>query len=209
MLSYFFFPFLYVGTDYLRLFASSVIETPIPSASTVGDVNFINTFNSPNGAQKDSENAANWYSVSSRGVSFQNRKDYELTIPKLKIEKAVVSTKDYNLSKHLVQYNTTTFPGENGTIVILGHSNIPQLYNPKNYRVIFATLHTLQINDEIFIESDGVKYKYTVYAVEVTDKNDMSIFSQVYNNSYMNLVTCFPPGTLWKRLVIKSQMSSY
>jgi sortase A len=41
-------------------------------------------------------------------------------------------------------------PGEYGNIVIFGHSTLPQLYNPKDYKTIFTYLPSLEKKDHIF-----------------------------------------------------------
>src|SRR5690606_26351929 len=130
------------------------------------------------------------------------------SIPKLKIENAIVSTRDYDLEQHLVQYFGTAIPGENGTAVIFGHSTLPSWFDPKNYKTIFATLHTIKTGDEIFITVNGATYKYKIFSILITDPEDTNILSQSYDNSYITIVTCTPPGTIWKRLIVRAALES-
>jgi len=131
-----------------------------------------------------------------------------LSIPRLKIENAIVSTKDYDLSRHLIQYFGTSIPGENGTAVIFGHSTLPQLFDPKNYKTIFATLHTIKIGDEIEAIVNGIGRKYKVFSITITSADDTNILSQSFDRSYITLITCTPPGTVWKRLVVRASLDS-
>ena len=118
----------------------------------------------------------------------------------------MVSTVDTDVGKHLVNYEGTSILGDKGNAVIFGHSTLPQLYNPKDYKTIFANAYKLKIGDNIYGFVNGVSYLYKIYNTTVVDPSDTSIFAQSYNNSYLTLVTCTPPGTVWKRLIIKARL---
>lgn len=207
---YFFFPLFSYQVFISPIFAKSKIEAPIPKYLVVKK-GVIGTLFSQGVASltTDYTDARNWYpDLVPENVGKAKVKEYLLSIPKLKIENAAVSTQDYDLEKHLVQYLGTSIPGENGTAVIFGHSTLPQLFNPKNYKTIFATLHTLKIGDEISASVNGITYKYKIFSIVVTDPEDTNILSQSFDNSYITLVTCTPPGTIWKRLVIRASLDS-
>ncbi len=129
-----------------------------------------------------------------------------MSIPAIDIKDAIVSTNDYDLSKHLVNYQGTSTPPNLGNSVIFGHSTLPQLYDPTDYKTIFANVLKLKIGDDIFTNVNGVKYNYKIFNIYVVDANDTSIFTQTYDNSYITIVTCTPPGTVWKRLIIKARL---
>lgn len=90
--------------------------------------------------------------------------------------------------------------------MIFGHSTLPQLFDPTNYKAIFATLHTLKAGDTFEVTVDDTSYSYKIFSISITTPDDMNIFSQSYDNSYITLVTCTPPGTIWKRLVIRASL---
>lgn len=131
---------------------------------------------------------------------------YAISIPKIKIEEAIVSTIDTDLEKHLVNYQGTGIPGKNGNAVIFGHSTLPQLFNPKDYKTIFANVYKLKNGDIIYATLNGIIYKYEIFKITVTDPEDSSSLIQDYDNSYLTLVTCTPPGTTWKRLIVKAKL---
>ena len=135
---------------------------------------------------------------------------YTVTIPKLKIENAVVAIGGEDLSKNLVQYPGTALPGKNGNAVIFGHSILPIFYNPKNYMSIFSTLPTLKEGDEIFISFDGVTYKYQVEELFEIFPTDIQILEQNPSDSFLTLVTCVPPGDPRnpKRLIVRARVVS-
>ncbi len=134
---------------------------------------------------------------------------YNLSIPKLKIDQAVVQIGGEDLMKSLTQYPGTALPGQYGNTVIFGHSVLPQFFNPKNYKTIFSTLPTLEKGDEIFIDFDGIRYKYQVIEMQEVLPEDVSVLEQHYDSEYLSLITCVPPGTYLRRLVVKAKLVRY
>ena len=47
---------------------------------------------------------------------------------------------------------------------------------------------------------------YKIFNIRIVEQTDTYIFEQNYDNSYLTLVTCTPPGTIWKRLIIKAKL---
>lgn len=131
---------------------------------------------------------------------------YKLSIPKLQIKDALATIAGDDLNKSLVHYGGTALPGQYGNAVIFGHSVLPQFFNPKNYMTIFSTLPTLKEGDEIFIVYDSVTYRYVVESMIVRDPKDLSALEQQYDDSYITLITCVPPGTYWKRLNVRARL---
>ena len=155
----------------------------------------------------DYTNAQNWFpGFNSSSKNQPKISSYTISIPKLKINNATVSTGDNNLAIHLVNYQDTALPPESGNAVIFGHSTLPQLYNPNDYKTIFANAYQLKIGDEIYTYVNGVTYIYKIFNISVVEPTDTSIFDQNYDNSYLTLVTCTPPGTIWKRLILKAKL---
>jgi len=209
-MSYFFFPLFSYQLFIASAFSNNQIETPIPKYLQLKENGGINDLVNQGIASltQDFTDARNWYpnlESKTKGIKVSS---YNVSIPKLKIENAQVSTKDYDLSKHLVQYFGTSIPGEKGTAIIFGHSTLPQLFDPLNYKAIFATLHTLKVGDEINATVGEATYKYKIFAINITSPDDANILSQSYDNSYITLVTCTPPGTVWKRLIIRASLES-
>jgi sortase A len=131
---------------------------------------------------------------------------YFLSIPKLNIFDAVVEIGSMDLKKSLIQYPQTALPGQLGNAVVFGHSVLPQFFNPKAYMTIFSTLFKLNINDEIELKYDNIKYKYVVEDIYEVQATDFSVLEQRFDARYLTLITCSPPGTYLRRLVIKSKI---
>ncbi|RJR26900.1 sortase [candidate division WWE3 bacterium] len=133
-----------------------------------------------------------------------------ITIPKLKIEKALVETNAPTLSPDtaLGHYKGSSVPGEVGNAFIYGHSVLPWFYNPKNYKTIFSTLDRLETGDEFTIDYKDKTLKYRVEGLEIlpTEKiNPLAEYKPKYlNESTVTLMTCWPAGTKAKRLIVKA-----
>jgi sortase A len=157
-------------------------------------------------------NPNNWFPAKPQRKVVTPVTSYTLSIPKLRIKDASVTIAGDDLNSSLIHYGGTALPGEYGTTVIFGHSTLPQLYDPTNYHTIFSLLPTLKAasdsfsGDEIYLTYDGITYKYQIYDMVVTKPEDLSSLEQRYDNSYLTMVTCVPPGTYWERLNVKAKL---
>ena len=189
-------------------FATQGVTSPIPKTTMLNKDSMKSllsaTANTLIGV--DYTNADNWYPTYEHVEKPEKVSTYFLTIPKLKIQNAMVSTVDTDLSRHLVHYQGTAVPPEKGTAVIFGHSTLPQLFNPTDYKTIFANAHTLKVGDALTVNVNNVEYTYRIIAITVTTPEDTSVLAQEYDDSYLTIITCTPPGTIWKRLIVKSRL---
>lgn len=189
-------------------FADQQVTVPIPNHNLVTTVNLASLVNTSLETLSgiDFNNAANWYPHYDFNHSAPREASYFLSIPKLHINNAFVSTRDTDLSKHLVNLAGTSVPPDKGNTVIFGHSTLPQLFNPNDYKTIFANAHTLQEGDTIIATVNDVVYTYTIFSITVVEPDDTSVLSQSFDDSYITLITCTPPGTIWKRLIVKARL---
>lgn len=132
---------------------------------------------------------------------------YTLSIPKLKVKDALVIYGSTDLKASLIHYPQTALPGALGSPVIFGHSVLPQFFNPKSYITIFSTLYKLKPGDEIFVNYDHVNYKYLVSEMFEVQPTDLSVLEQRFDSRYLTLITCSPPGTYLRRLVVRAQIT--
>ena len=191
---------------YAPQLSSGTVVVPIPNAVLVRSANIKTLLSNVKGATTgfDSTKASAWFPTGNPASGFT--KEYELSVPKLGIKQAKVIVGADDLSKSLIHYGGSGLPGEYGNAVIFGHSVLPQFFNPNNYKAIFSTLHTLKKGDTIEIVADGVAYKYTIFDFQIVSPDDISVLEQTYDNSYLTVITCTPPGTYWKRLVIRAKI---
>ncbi len=188
-------------------FASSTYTSPIPQKFILSK-NSIKSFFETTAESISSVNFngnPNWLPPSHKKEEESNVSFFYLSIESIGIKDVIASTVNLDLSSNLVNFPGTAIPPNRGTSVIFGHSTLPQLFDPKNYKTIFANIHSVKPGDDIQVSSDGKIYNYKIFDISVTDAEDTSYLTQQYDGSYLTIVTCTPPGTTWKRLIIKSK----
>lgn len=164
---------------------------------------------SDNLSNENSYNANSWFvgsDSSSTNLGESGIKIYNISIPKLKIDSAIVEVGSDDLKKSLIGWPTSPLPGQYGNNIIFGHSELPQFASPTNYSGIFTHLMELGVGDEILVDYDGVRYKYEVMDKSVVKPTDLSVLEQRFDSAYITLITCVPPGTTWQRGVIRGRM---
>ncbi len=191
---------------YFSAFASESVISPIPEKVSKTDIDGLISSSVNQLIGVDYTNAQTWFPLPSTAQSTQSVSFYTLSIPKIGVNNAVVSTKDTNLAEHMVQYNSKATPPEKGNAIIFGHSTLPQLYNPKDYKTILAKAYMLRKGDSLIVTVDNVSYMYKISSIRVVKANDMSVFESNSDDSYLTLVTCTPPGTTWERLVLQARL---
>lgn len=157
--------------------------------------------------QVDYIKASSWFTGSSSvfiPVADSAFSTYTISIPSLRIEDAIVNLNSDDLSVGLVHYPQTALPGQNGSPVIFGHSTLPQFFDPKDYTTIFSTLPTIKLGSSIFVTSNGIKYVYKVSKTYEVKPEQVEVLRQEFDKKTLKLITCVPPGTKLKRLVVEA-----
>jgi sortase A len=207
---YFFFPLISWKIYLEPVFASQVITAPIPKTTIVTSEyiqslwrNTADSIQTLYGDKNKTWMPASAYKEIQVSTSLSY---YYLSIPKLHIENAVVSTVDTDLGSHLVNFPGTAVPPGKGNAAVFGHSTIPSLFDQHNYKTILAMAHTLVIGDKLLVTANNMTYSYVIYNISIVDADDTSYLAQENDNSYLTIITCTPPGTVWKRLIIRSKL---
>lgn len=139
--------------------------------------------------------------------------DPTISIPKINVSAPVIygSPNDEpsiqkNLQNGVVHYTGTSLPGKPGNSVIVGHSsNDP--WEPGHYKFVFVLLDKLVVGDTFSVNFESKRYAYEVTEVKVVAPTDLSVLQQTPEPT-MTLITCTPPGTSWRRLIIKANQIS-
>ncbi len=133
-----------------------------------------------------------------------------ITIPKINVHAPVIyepSVAEANVQKALeggvVHYGNTAEPGQSGNSVIFGHSS-NDWWEPGNYKFVFVLLDKLVPGDRFTVDYQSKRYTYEVTGSKVVIPTDLSVLTQTPEPT-MTLITCTPPGTSWKRLVITAK----
>ena len=135
---------------------------------------------------------------------------FYLTIPKLRINKALVETNAPSLSPDtaLGHYKGTALPGQIGNAFIYGHSVLPFFYNPKNYKTIFSTLDKLETGDVFYVDYNNQTFTYKVESKIILKPEDVNPLAELkpkyLNESTIVLMSCYPAGTKLKRILVNA-----
>lgn len=198
---------------YSRLFIQNKIQTPIPKSAMISSLEKANSvlgsFDVFSNNLRDFTNVNLWFPSTHQQNQLKKFSivEYYISIPKLNINKAKVSVGGEDLTKSLVQFLPRSLPGEYGNVIIFGHSTLPQLYNQKDYKTIFTYLASLEKDNKIYIKVNDIQYEYEVYDMFVVNPDQVSILEQRTDASYLTLITCVPPGTYWKRLIVRAKLT--
>jgi len=134
--------------------------------------------------------------------------EFHLSIPSLEIEAPVIADVDgadqdsyfKALENGVAQLKGSSKPGEGSNIFIFGHSSF-YWYKPGEYKEIFRNLEDLQNDGEIIIWYNGQEYKYKVTSKTTVDPSQVDVI-QPTTQEQVSLMTCVPPGTTLKRLIV-------
>ncbi|MDO8507813.1 MAG: sortase [bacterium] len=131
-----------------------------------------------------------------------------IIIPKISANVPIVyaGTKDEKTIQNLlhsgvVHYQGTAMPGEVGNSFITGHSS-NYWWDTGKYNQVFVMLDKLGPGDQAVVYNNGKKFVYTVRDKVVVAPEDVSVLSPTATPT-LSLMTCTPPGTSWKRLVVR------
>lgn len=136
----------------------------------------------------------------------------KLIIPKINVDTPIVygtnvldePTVQNDLKKGVVHYpipNASSAPGQNGATVILGHSS-NDVFDSGAYKFVFVQLSKLEVGDSFYAHHEGTRYTYSVTKKEIIDPTEINKVVGDPTKPSMILITCDPPGTALKRLVI-------
>lgn len=142
--------------------------------------------------------------------------DERIIIPRINKNVPIVKTTDQNLVKRdwsalekdiqgalrdgVVHYPGTAEPGENGNVVITGHSSYFS-WDPGRFKDVFALLHQVVIGDKILVYHNQKLFVYEVYDIKVVTPDKVDVLTQG-DGDKLTLITCTPVGTNLKRLVV-------
>jgi len=139
----------------------------------------------------------------------------EILIPKINVEIPVVYGLDSieeepiqrALENGVVHYPTTALPGQNGNLVIVGHSS-NNIFNKGKYKFAFVLLSRLESGDTFFLQKDGQRYTYRIYKKEVVKPTDVGVLAAADKTATATLITCDPPGSSASRLIVVGEQIS-
>lgn len=109
------------------------------------------------------------------------------------------------LKSWVVRYPGSAKPWDYGNSFIFGHSsNFPWI--PWDYNDVFVLLDKLEIGDEVITYYEWQKYVYKIKEKKVINPNDVSILKRDTGKKEITLMTCWPIGTTYNRLLLIGEL---
>jgi LPXTG-site transpeptidase (sortase) family protein len=138
-----------------------------------------------------------------------------IEIPKINITAPIIfsqSTEKASLMKDLnsgvIYYPGSSYPGQTGQIIILGHSAPPGWPKTK-YEWVFSDLSKLEAGDKILIDLNHKQYTYIVRQKTIIARGaDVPAYNSTTSNSVLTLISCWPPGKDYQRIAVQAELSN-
>ena len=137
--------------------------------------------------------------------------DFFIFIPKIKAKARVFANTPTNnrqeylkiLHQGVAHAKGTNFPGEGKTIYLFAHSTNSPFYATR-LNAVFMLLNQLVPHDLIIIYFSGRQYRYRVVKKLIVSPKSIDYLHYPPLNGQETLIlqTCYPPGTIWKRLLV-------
>jgi len=135
-------------------------------------------------------------------------RENSIVIAKINIDAPLIfasgtSQKELNaaLNQGVVIYPGSKLPDEPGNLFLTGHSSVYP-WNKTKFGQVFALLDRLEPGDRVIIYYNQYKYEYEVTKKYVTTP-DKVIINTGNQAKTLTLITCWPIGTAWKRLIVE------
>jgi sortase A len=141
-------------------------------------------------------------------------KEFGIVIPKIGANASViggvnpVNPKDYQLAltRGVAHAATSALPGSSGNMFIFSHSSA-NFYMATRYNSVFYLLNKLERGDKIDIYYKGQIFVYEVTGKEMVAPTETKYMRTSYSQSpTLTLMTCWPPGTNLKRLLVVAKL---
>jgi len=133
--------------------------------------------------------------------------DFSIVIPKLGLTAPVVKDVDPSdpavyqtaLTRGIAHALGSGKPGEGRGIFLFAHSST-DLGAATVYNSVFYLLHQLKLGDQLSLWYQDKAYRYIVQDIQVVSANSVNYLTSP--GKTLTLMTCWPPGTTLKRLLV-------
>jgi len=139
--------------------------------------------------------------------------NFGIVIPKIAANAKVIANvdpfaeKEYQkaLTKGVAHAKGTQLPDQAGNTFIFAHSSV-DWYIANRYNSVFYLLNKLEKNDDVFIFYQKQKYHFQVVEKKVVEASEINYLKGDNQNKILTLMTCWPPGTNLKRLILLAKL---
>jgi len=109
------------------------------------------------------------------------------------------------LTKGVAHAKGSVFPGRVGNMFLFSHSSV-NFYEALRFNSVFYLLNKLKSGDTIDIYFESDKFTYVVFESKLVEPTDVSYLTEKTNDKLVTLMTCWPPGTTFKRLIVRGRL---
>lgn len=139
-------------------------------------------------------------------------KPNSLEVPKISLSVPIIfpGSADTNvvmkaLDLGVVFYPGSVYPGQEGQMVILGHS-APVGWPKVKHDWVFSELDKLAPGDEIYINFNNLQYVFIVKNKLIIKRGADVPSDSTENNNELALVSCWPPGKDYQRIAVQAEL---
>ena len=141
--------------------------------------------------------------------------DFSIVIPKINANTKVIAGVDpFNarlyqqaLTQGVAQASTSDTPDKSGNVFIFAHS-AGNWYQANQYNAVFYLLNKLKPSDKILVYFKNKKYSYSVTEIKTVDSKQSDYLNRNFGANQLTLMTCWPPGTTLKRLLVIAKLQN-
>ena len=134
---------------------------------------------------------------------------FSIIIPKISANAKVIRNvnpyepKEYQkaLTQGVAHASGTATPDQSGNVFIFAHS-ATNWYQANQYNAVFYLLNKLVAGDSIIVYFNNIPYNYSVDEIKFVKPTEVDYLSNQLNTNQLTLMTCWPPGTTLKRLIV-------
>jgi LPXTG-site transpeptidase (sortase) family protein len=139
--------------------------------------------------------------------------EFSIVIPKINANSRVIG--DVNpydsrvyqqaLTKGVAHAQNTSYPGEEGNTFLFSHSSV-NFYEANRYNSVFYLLNKLDEGDDFYLVYNNKVFNYKVNETKVVNATDVEYIKGDETKKTATLMTCWPAGTTYRRLVVVGEL---
>ena len=139
--------------------------------------------------------------------------EFGIVIPKLGANARIIPDVDpytesvYQtaLSKGVAHARGTVYPGDVGNVFLFAHSSV-DFYEALRFNSVFYLISKLEKGDEVLLYYKSQKYSYKVTDKRLVESSAVEYLSRETQKKVLTMMTCWPPGTNLKRLIVIAEL---
>jgi len=139
-------------------------------------------------------------------------KNFNISIEKIGLDSLVLVNVDASnpaiytavLKQGVAHSKDSGLPGKNRAVYIFGHSTSYEWF-VADLNAVFYKLKDLVADDIIVLKQDDKVLSYKVFEKVIVEAGDTKILTENKDKDILILQTCYPPGTILKRLLVLAE----